>query len=108
MRIDGAEDVVKELDVAVLVDDAGELNALLLAAAEVDPALADLHMVVVSATSNSTIGGGAEAVGLVVEPVNVGVGGGLKEGEHQPLLCFVVSRLQIKMDDHAGGCIWMN
>lgn len=55
VRIDGAEDIVEELDVVVLVDGAGELNALLLAAAEVDPALADLHLVVVCADSNSTI-----------------------------------------------------
>lgn len=45
VRVDGAEDVVKEVDVAVLVDGAGELDALLLATAEVDPALADFCLI---------------------------------------------------------------
>lgn len=45
MRIDGAEDVVEEVDIGVLVDCSGELDALLLAAAEVDAALADLGLV---------------------------------------------------------------
>uniref|UniRef100_J3KZS0 Uncharacterized protein n=1 Tax=Oryza brachyantha TaxID=4533 RepID=J3KZS0_ORYBR len=45
VRVDGAEDVVEQVDVAVLVDRARELDALLLAAAEVDAALADLRLV---------------------------------------------------------------
>ena len=49
-----------------------------------------------------------EAACLAVEPANVGESGGLEEGEHQPLLWFPASRIQLKMDDHAGGCIWMN
>ena len=45
MRIDCAEHIVEEVDIAVLVDGTGELDALLLPAAEVDATLADLRLV---------------------------------------------------------------
>jgi hypothetical protein len=45
MRIDRAEYIVEEVDVEVLVDGAGELDALLLPATKVDAALPDLRLV---------------------------------------------------------------
>lgn len=43
--IHGAEDVVQEVDVAVLVHGTRELNALFLTPTQVEPALADLRLV---------------------------------------------------------------
>jgi hypothetical protein len=45
VRIDCAEHIVEEVDIAVLVDGTGELDALLLPAAEVDATLANLRLV---------------------------------------------------------------
>ena len=45
LRVHRAEDVVEEVDVAILVDCTRELDALLLPAAEVEPTFADLRLV---------------------------------------------------------------
>lgn len=45
VRIDRAEYIVKEVDIAVLVDGTGELDALLLPATKVDAPLPDLCLV---------------------------------------------------------------
>ena len=45
VRIDRAEYIVEEVDIAVLVNGTGELDALLLPAAKVDATLPDLRLV---------------------------------------------------------------
>lgn len=65
VRIHGAEDVVQEVDVAVLVHGAGELNALFLTAAEIQPALADLRLIALLEQLHVALQR-ADAQGLVV------------------------------------------
>jgi hypothetical protein len=45
MRINCTEDIIEEIDIAVLVDGTSELDTLLLPTAEVDPTLTDLRLV---------------------------------------------------------------